>query len=168
VYPTVKRLFNEVLQISDASMKDLMLEAALFKKDDGLSYMVEVFLEMEKFLEKDLSNAAHFRSIYDKRIWPIARGAVLREVEELLPSQSSNEWFIADRKQLLESFLGLVPLLVFEVDHIVQLERVLTGLNVDARRLSSAAKSTPRTEGRVELHQGHTEAFQSKYEFISR
>lgn len=52
-HPSCKRLFTEVLGFSDASMKELIFEAVLFNKTDDLEYMRDVFLELEKFLEKD-------------------------------------------------------------------------------------------------------------------
>jgi hypothetical protein len=168
VYPANLRLFRDVLQIPNASIKHLLLEAVLFKKRDGLSYIKDIFIEIEKFLEKDITDSKNLQSIREKRIWPVNRDILRLDFDDLMSANVSGEWFIADRVPLRKSFNGIVPLLAFQVDDVGRMERVLKALGVEERRLSIAAKSVPKTEGPVEMHQGHTETFRSKFEFIAR
>jgi hypothetical protein len=168
VYPANLRLFRYVLQIPDASIKHLLLEAVRFKKRDDLSYIIDIFLEIEKFLGKDITDSRSLQSAREGRIWPISQGILSPDFDDLMSANVSSEWFIADRVALRESFNGIIPLLAFQVNDIGRMERVLKALGVEERRLSIAAKSVPETEGSVEMHQGHTEAFRSKFGFISR
>jgi hypothetical protein len=166
IYPSCKRLFTEVLGVSDASMKELIFEAVLFKKTDDLEYMRDVFLELEKFLEKDETYTVRLQPLNGKEIWPVTETMGPGEFEEVLSTKA--DWFIADTEPLRESFTGIVPLLAFATDDIGRMERLMDGLEMDNKRLSRATKSVPKTEGRVALHLEHTKAFQSKYEFIAR
>jgi hypothetical protein len=166
IYPSCKRLFTETLGISDASMRDLIFEAVLFKKTDGLEYMRDVFLELEKFLEKDETYTIRLQSLNGKAIWPVTETSEPGEFGEVLSTKA--DWFIADTEPLRESFTGIIPLLAFATDDIGGMERLMNGLEMDGKRLSRATKSVPKTEGRVALHREHTEAFQSKYDFIAR
>jgi hypothetical protein len=152
VYPANLRLFTDVLQIPDASMKHLVLEAALFKKRDSLSYIRDIFLEIDKFLEKDITDSKSLQSIRGESIWPVSRGILRPDFDDLMSANASSEWFIADRVPLRHSFSGIVPLLAFDVDGIGRMERVLEALEVEERRLSIAVKSVPKTEGPVEIH----------------
>lgn len=166
IYPSCKRLFTEVLGVSDASMKELMLEAVLFNRNDELEYMRDVFLELEKFIEKDETYTVRLHSLNGKEIWPVKETVEPGDFEAVLSAKV--DWFIADTEPLRESFTGIVPLLAFATDDIGRMERLMNGLEMDKKRLSRAVKSVPKTEGQVTLHRQHTKAFQSKYEFIAR
>jgi hypothetical protein len=166
IYPSCKRLFTEVLGVSDASMKELLLEIRLFKKTDELRYMCDVFLELEKFLEKDETYTVQIHTLNGKAIWPVKESLGEEEFDHILSTGA--DWFIADTEPLRESFEGIVPLLAFATDDIARMERVMDGLAMHTKRLSRVAKSVPRTEGRVAYHPEHTNALKSKYEFIAR
>jgi hypothetical protein len=51
IYISNRRLFCDLLDIKNAQIEDLVSEATLFRRDDFLSHIVEVFLVMEKFLK---------------------------------------------------------------------------------------------------------------------
>jgi hypothetical protein len=166
IYPSCKRLFTEALGVSDASMRELLLEIRLFKKTDELRYMCDVFLELEKFLENDELYTIHVNSIKGNAIWPVKESLGEEEFDHIL--STSADWFIADTEPLRQSFEGIVPLLAFATDDIARMERLIGGLAMHTKRLSHVAKSVPRTEGRVAFHLEHTNALKSKYDFIAR
>lgn len=125
VYPANLRLFRYVLQIPDASIKHLLLEAVRFRKRDGLSYIIDIFLEIEKFLKKDITDSMSLQSAREGRIWPVSQDILSPDFDDLMSANVSSEWFIADRVALRESFNGIVPLLAFQVNDIGRMERVL-------------------------------------------
>jgi hypothetical protein len=147
-------------------MRDLIFEAVMFKMKDPLHYMRDVYVELEKFLEKDKTYTTRLQSLAQKEVWPITDSGDPDSFDQLM--STSKPWFIADTVPLRMSFTGIVPLLAFSTDDISQMERILNGLEMDKKRLSLATKSIPRTEGKVERHREHTAMFQSKYEFIAR
>jgi len=166
IYPSCKRLFTEVLGVSDASMTELLLEIRLFKNTDELRYMCDVFLELEKFLEKDEAYTFRIHTLNGKVIWPVK--VRLGEEEFDYIESTGAVWFIADTEQLRKSFEGLVPLLAFATDDIARMERVMNGLAMHTKRLSRVAKSIPTPVGLVAYHPEHTKALKSKYESIAR
>lgn len=165
-YPSCKRLFTDVLHVNDASMKDLIFEAVMFKKNDPLYYMRDIFLELEKFLEKDETYTVRLQSLVQKDCWPITDSGGLETFDELMSTDKT--WFIADTMPLRMSFHGIIPLLAFSTDDISQLEHLVNYMQLGHRRLTLAAKSVPRTDGKVAHHRAYTALFQSKYEFIAR
>jgi hypothetical protein len=69
---------------------------------------------------------------------------------------------------LEKSFRGRVPLLAFSIEHILQMERLLKALGLEARKLSKAAKGVPVTQGSVNLHQANMDSLRVKADFILR
>jgi hypothetical protein len=114
--PSCKRLFTEVLGVSDASMKEIIFEAVLFKKTDDLGYMRDIFLELEKFLEKDETYTVRLQSLNGKEIGPVTETMGPGEFEEVLSTKADR--FIADTQPLHESFTSIIPLLAFATDDI--------------------------------------------------
>ena len=166
IYPSCARLFTDVLKVPDTSMKDLIFEAILFKKTEELDYMRDIYLELEKFLEKDKTYTVRLQSLNGNDIWPVTNNMEPGKFDQMLSAEA--EWFIADTVPLHDSFLGIVPLLAFSTDEIARMERLVAGLEMDKKRLTRATKSIPKTGGQVALHPEHTSAFQSKFEFIAR
>lgn len=166
IYPSCKRLFTDALEVPDASMRELMSEAVCFQKQDGLEYIRSILLELEKFLVKDETYTVRLTALSNEAIWPVREDMETEEFDEIVSTDSS--WFIPDTKPLQESFYGKVPLLAFPTDDISQMERLITYMELDNRRLSRAVQSIPRTQGRVCPDRGNTATLQSKYEFIAR
>ena len=145
---------------------DLVTEAVKFQRGTDLSYMLRIFLEMEKFLQKDASALKGSLSRLRQPIYPTRNNELDRGYSEL--RYGSWPWYIADRHHLNESFRGKVHLLAFTVEQILQMPRLLKALGWDARRLSKAAKSVPVTQGSVHLHQEYMASLRSKANFILR
>jgi len=166
VYPSCKRLLTEVIGVADATMRDLIMETMMFNRNDEIAYMSAVFLELEKFVEKDKTYTATLQSLVRSKVWPVTKSAEPDEFDEIMSGQA--EWFIADTNPLRKAFGGIVPLLAFLPDSISQMERIIHSLEYDQRRLTRAAKSFPKVNGAETRSQNLTAIFQSKYEFISR
>lgn len=66
------------------------------------------------------------------------------------------------------TFAGVVPLLEIKVDDLLQMDQILTALDLKGRFLSRSARSVPRTKGVVEYRKDITHEFRSKVEFIIR
>ncbi|KAK3690295.1 hypothetical protein B0T22DRAFT_441704 [Podospora appendiculata] len=145
-----------------------------FDLDDHLGYIRAILLEIDNCMQKDETYTHPLTA-------PVARGMLLpvitdsdtatadtfgQKFDSLLTPGS--ELFIADSKPLLDSFIGLVPLLAFGIDDTSRMKRLIHGLGMDARCLSQAHASVPKTSGTVEFDRHLTEWFQSRYEFIAR
>jgi len=167
LYPGIRRLFTDILGITDASMRVLMLEASCFKMRDDLGYIRDILLELDKFLEKDRTYTSQVGPLKSKKIWPVVQSEVHGEFGHLMTA-TEDEWFIPDREPLKECFSNIVPLFALQPNDIDKMERLLKGLELDGRLLSRAAMSVPRTSGTVSYHAGHTEDFRSRYEFMAR
>lgn len=170
-YPSCQKFFVDILGVADAGIEELVFEAMQFAAQDDISFMRRVLFEIEKCLEEDDTQAKRLGGLTRGQIWPVTRTADnvghFGETFETL-STSQSELFIADRVPLLQSFLGLVPLVAFDIDVTAQMKRLIHGLNMDDNRLSRAVDSLPRTHGRVRFDQQLTDWFQARYQFMSR
>lgn len=171
IYPSNRRLFCDILGVKDVRIENLVNEVAKFQRGTDLSYMSRIFLEMEKFLQKD-SRALepHVARLRGQRIYPTRNNELDRGYSQLQYGNpwSNYQWFIADRRHLNESFRGKVQLLAFSVEQIIQMPYLLRALGCDGRRLSKAAKSVPVTKGSVNLHQEYIASLRPKAHFILR
>lgn len=56
-----------------------------------------------------------------------------------LSLEQSHSWFIADRKELFDSFVGKVPLLALKIEHIHKLKKTFENFGLNALKLSLCA-----------------------------
>ncbi|KAK3323250.1 hypothetical protein B0T19DRAFT_462713 [Cercophora scortea] len=171
VYPSCVRLFAEVLEIKDASMLDIMWEATRFELDDHLGHIRAIFLEIDTCMQTDATYTHKLDTLAQANTLPVIKDTATADnlghkFDSLL--KPGSELFIADTKPLLDSFIGLVPLLAFGTDDIPRMKRLIHGLGMNARYLSRAHTSVPKTSGPVEFDGHLTGWFQLRYEFIAR
>lgn len=167
VYPSCQRLFRDFFLIADAGIADLAREAKHLCVGDPLSYIKALFLEIEKYLEKDETTTA-VDSLQTHSIWPVYTSEHEEDWDTLCCAKSMSSWFVADRTHLLESFRGVVPLLAFQVDDVLKMPLLIRKLGGDKRRLTRAATSIALTVGTTRLHPACQTDLRSRADFIAR
>jgi hypothetical protein len=168
IYPANKKLFCDILKISNAGAADLVREAKCFQNGDKLQDIKDLFLEMEKILQDDESETA-FRALFWSAIFPVRNVAAETGYNQLMRHDPlTPHWFIADRVHLEESFKGKVPLLAFTVEDVSRMTRLLRKLGVEGRKLTKAAKSIPTTQGNATPDRAYKESLLVKIDFILR
>ena len=168
VYTSCHRLLTGIAGLCDASMRELVREVLSFAASDPVDYMRAIFAELDKFLEKDKTYTLHLEPIAKRAIWPISNTEDLDKVDRLISVSGDMDWYIADTELHRESFAGIVPLLSFPNDGIQRIERIINSLDLEQRRLSRCATSTPRVVGRPQFSQVHTQSLKAKAEFLTR
>lgn len=81
---------------------------------------------------------------------------------------NQEKWVIADRRDLLERFRGIVPILAFTVQEVGQISRLLKALGLENRKLSSFAKQRAVARGRVLFNSPYSNLLRAKARFIIR
>jgi hypothetical protein len=155
------------LNVEDASIDTLVLEAKSIARPADIAYITEIFLELDKYLQHDNPEEA-VHSLRDAKIFPIRQHAPMGEYDYLRKGISSNDWFIADRRHLEESFKGKIPLLALTINDIGEMKRLFKALNVEWRKLTNAAKAVPTIVGSSVINQEYTDLFRTKVDAILR
>jgi len=170
IYPSCQRLFDEILDLENAGMPQFLSEAKRFEIDDSIEYIRSIFFQIENCMKEEANHTEKLSKTTRDKIIPVTDTATAetfgQSFNRLLTPGS--EFFIADTKHMLSSFVGLVPLLAFGVDDLAKMKRLLQGLQMNPKRLGRAAQSLPRTTGKGELHRKWTEWFQARFEFMAR
>jgi hypothetical protein len=167
IYPACKRLFCDILGLSNAQASDFVREARALKTLDSLEDIKDLFLEMEKFLQEDETESS-FGLLRSNCIFPIRNIGTASGYTDLRRTEYPPNWFIADRVHLEESFRGRIPLLAFSVEDVSRMTRLLKKLGVEGRKLTKAARSIPTTRGAVSPDEVYKDSLLGKVDFILR
>jgi len=84
----------------------------------------------------------------------------------MLEALSSDNWFIADRAHLRESFQGKLPLLAFTIKDLEDMKDLLHALRLDDHRLSARVETQCHPLGRISMHLAYTETLRARAIFI--
>jgi hypothetical protein len=169
-YPLNAKLFRNILGLRNCEVRHLIAEVQLFQPNFSLQYIALVFLALNSHIKPDEPTRG-IESLCDKEVFPI------RNSNKLTPTGYDGlvhgngdvvEWFIADRAHFAKSFIGLIPLLAFDIDVALEMEALLKALGFKNRMLSQAARVVAVTEAPVELHLQYTKLLRSKTDFFIR
>jgi hypothetical protein len=176
IYSSKRTLFCDMLGIPDAHIKHLIYEAEHFQESDDLQYRAQVFQALDSVIRsQDTEEGGELRwkeveSLRLLKIFPIRRPETSAEnsYDYVTGDQTDQAWFIADRVHLETNFRGVIPLLAFDVEKILSMDRLLQVLGFDDRKLSKAAKEIAVAEGPVQRHIEYTSLLRVKSVFIIR
>ncbi|KAL2408478.1 hypothetical protein ABEF93_003919 [Exophiala dermatitidis] len=140
IYPSCQRLFRDFFLVPDATVSDVVREVKFMNLGDPLTYILSLFLQLEKHLEQDEISTA-VDSLLTHAIWPIYTTKDAGDWDFLGCAKSSTPWFIADRAHLLDSFQGIVPLLAFGVEDVLKMPLLIQKLGAERRKLTRAVIS---------------------------
>ncbi|RYP44608.1 hypothetical protein DL768_008929 [Monosporascus sp. mg162] len=132
----LKRLQHEVEQ---------MEHTELDKSRQTLQYIGQLFLEisgeMRQHNESPKLRSQQYESFMKYHMLPIRLPGSQDSFDKLLPASADEEWFIADREHLLDSFGEEIPLLALDIRDVNDASGLLSLLGLDARRLSHKARA---------------------------
>lgn len=145
----------------------MILAAETFQLGFPLQYIVLVLLALNERLQPD-DDPIELRQLSHKEVFPIRRLSRPSPTgyDDLVSCKV--DWFIADRKHFAYSFIGVVPLLSFDIDRAIEIDTLLERLGLNNRKLSQAAKVHAVTEAPVELHLRYTNVLRKKVDFFIR
>lgn len=173
MYPGCETLFHKVLGIKNFTTVNLADEAALLEVGDDLQHIHELFLEIQKQVEKfEPQHARLIKRLTKIPMFPIIgpgrRHDNFLPYDELVAVNSNTLWFIADRRELYESFIGRVPLLAFNMEQFEQLKNLFDKFGLERARLGRCATSKPSSGTRAEYKHSRSLYFRNRAEFILR
>ncbi|ORX95880.1 hypothetical protein BCR34DRAFT_187331 [Clohesyomyces aquaticus] len=166
VYPQQLQLFCNILGLRDAEIEHLVKEICQVRTLDQLSYITDLFLELEKMI-KDDTPEYEVASLRSRHVLPV-KTANGPGFQHLFSPMTGSQWYIPDRPQLEVSFRGKVPLLAFTTSEVSKLKRLVKLLHLETRKLSNCAVGTARTEGRTRPFQEWTNSLRAKASCILR
>ncbi|KAI0530079.1 hypothetical protein GGR58DRAFT_494730 [Xylaria digitata] len=170
LYPNNAQLFKNILRHTRANLEVLVSEVEQITVSTPISWITQIFKEINKTLCSKKYEAMELHrldSLISMKVFPVKEGDTEAGFENLCSGTADIEWYIADRPHLQQSFHGVVYLLAFTVEDVLEIMPLITALKLGSRLLSKRAVSTLKTEGNVQLHVGHTTAFREKSKFIS-
>ena len=169
LYPSCERLFRNILGLPGLSIEHLLFEFQYFQQGDPLSYVKELFIHLDDFIKRvNRSYPLKATPLSTLNVYPIRETDKQPEYDLLGSISSGAKWYIADRPHLLESFTGILPLLAFDTETNLLLQKLFTKLGLDNRFLSHCSEENALTKGEVALHQEFTNVMRSKVEFMMR
>lgn len=167
-YPRSARLFR-YLKASDGA---------------GVSEMVQKLMRITKDIQKltDPCNIVYVLGRISQAVSAMSEGGGINIVKDLrtvpvfpvttdgilyqLQSCKDSDWFIADRLDLFDSFMGIVPLLGIPPSEFKGMEPLFQALGLESKALSSRVTTKTFPQGRVKLLADDTGLFQSRAPFI--
>ena len=167
LYPDSKRLFSSLLGLENVSLRHIIRETLQFNRNDKISYISEVFFELEKYLT-DGTPPSETTKLPEHPIFPVTKSEDWSVFENLLGANSRHTWWIADTTQLLNSFKGIIPLLAIDVQGVGKLARLFKAAKVDLRKLSHAVAGIAEVSGFVSTWPDKTSSLRSKANSILR
>ncbi|KAI1735424.1 hypothetical protein F4680DRAFT_435200 [Xylaria scruposa] len=170
IYPGNAKLFKNVLEYLDANFEVLVAEVKQTTISTPISWIAQIFKEINKRLyaeKQETEELNHLCSLISMRVFPINEGNANVAFESLYSGTGKMEWYIADRLHLKQSFHGVVNLLAFTVEEIIEIMPLITALKLDSRLLSKRAVPAPQLVGNVQLLTGYTKTFHEKSKYIS-
>lgn len=95
-------------------------------------------------------------------VFPVTTDAISYQLQ----SCEDSDWFIADRLDLLDSFMGTIPLLGIPPSELKGMLPLFRALGLESRTLSSNVMTKISPQGRVKLLAEDTRFFRSRALFI--
>lgn len=169
VYPGSAQLFR-TLQSSTRLDVNEMIERLLFLcvgfSRDLIPSLIKSLSQLSKGVAglSSLGVAKTLESLRSKPIFPVSMGLSL-SLPELRSSQDQN-WYIADRPYLRDSFVGKVPLLDIPAHEAEQMEDLFNCLGLCSRKLSLCVITKTGPKGPIKLRFADTTLLQSRAPFF--
>jgi hypothetical protein len=170
IYPSCEKLFCKILGIRDTQIAPLLAQANTIGPSSQLQDIVQLFIRIDQTLTALNSPEAYksVQSLYSSSIFPILINESESSFDHLSTGDKPGGFWVADRRDLLDSFRGIVPLLAFKVEEVGQMSRLLKVLGLETRKLSSAAKVMSIARGRVLYNGAYSSLLRARAKFIIR
>lgn len=125
-------------------MDTFVAEARSITPDDQPENILQVLRKINELLDDSPKAVELVRSLRDCAIFPVDR----KGARQLTLLSLADEWFVADNQRLARMFQGKIPLLVWQIEDIRQLENLVRTLEVDQHFLSQNVRRNARIVGR--------------------
>lgn len=168
-YPSSAFLFRAIFATL-SNIGKLTLDLIATKEEVNIGPKLEGFLRLNRALRTRGSEDAK-EALKPLRKWvpifPVIRKSNGKNYDELAPlNPEFPPWFIADRHQLRDSFIGRVPLLAFAPEELELIDELLKILDLDSRRLSRLVKSQASPWGKPKRSKAYTTSLRERVRFI--
>lgn len=169
LYPRSAHLFRTLQATDSLGVDDIIGRLTLLStgfSNDSLPSLVKSLAQLSKAIASlaSLGVASTLDSLESKSIFPVSIGASSSSPE--LRSPQDQNWYIADRPQLRDSFLGKVPLLDVPAYEADQMEDLFSCLGLCSRKLSVCVTTRKDLKGSVKLRAADTTILQSRAPFF--
>jgi hypothetical protein len=174
VYPQNETLFCTILRLKNLEIGHLLHEMKHFRDDEGLDYVEYIFNWLNEYRNRvdgstHHQNAPQIREIARQRIFPVAQnGKGPKGYDSLEDGKAASPWFISDRKDFEDSFMGKVPLLAFGWETNQKFKGLFATMGLGSRVLSASAKDSPVVGGFRTHHRAYTKLLRRKVDFMVR
>ncbi|MCJ1475543.1 hypothetical protein MMC13_004206 [Lambiella insularis] len=161
IWPECERFFRYSLQVGNATLSMVVDEIKNFSWTINTSEVEDLkslLLTVAEF-QLDGFKSSKVKELGIEACLPVRSPEARTGIRIVNSAQS---FFIADRKYLHDCFDNKIPLLDFSVDEVQKLEKVLSLLNLDSKRLSVVVKEECRVAGSAQLDSKLTEKFKGK------
>lgn len=169
VYPRSAKLFR-VLQAADGLGVHELTKGLVSLSADPSESLVPSLIESLCQLSKAIAPMSYFgavrqlESLISSPIFPVIAGNSSLASE--LRSSRDQNWYIADRPHLRQSFIGKVALLDIPAAVADQMEDLFNCLGLGPRKMSLCVTTTTYPKGPVKLRASDTKLLQSRAPFF--
>ncbi|KAH8882092.1 hypothetical protein GQ53DRAFT_847849 [Thozetella sp. PMI_491] len=141
VDPAVDRykLFREILGIGNVSLETFGIEAQALTVGDDLGRICALLESISRDFAEQRSDSPRIFPFTKCNMLPVRRAGADSGYTHLVSALGADEWFIADRPALRETFGKKIDLLAIEPDKIGRINSLVERLELKHRLLSSRA-----------------------------
>lgn len=169
VYPRSAELFQTLQDADGLEVEEIvagLISLSTAFSDDLLPSLIKSLGQLSKTVASlsVLGVGIPLKSIASMQIFPVSVGDPSCPTK--LRSSKDQNWYIADRPQLRESFKGKVPLLEVPAHEADQMEDLLKRLGLCSRKLSICVTTNTCAKGQIKLRAADTTILQSRAPFF--
>ncbi|OJJ46186.1 hypothetical protein ASPZODRAFT_2071477 [Penicilliopsis zonata CBS 506.65] len=170
IWPGHHKLFHKALEIKNADIGTLVVEAQTITSRDTTDYIAQIFCAISEKLEQSDESREVVKGLQDHEIFPVKLYDQVSDssIPDFKLCRLNDVWFIADNTLLYKKFLGSLPFLAFDVDQLTNMTCIIDTIDLNGRRLSKVAVKTPITKGEKVPSQTYSDLLYPRWEFIAR
>jgi len=169
-YPACATLFYNLLGTDALNISGLVVAAktapATADLSDRLKFLTRISRAIQMKTPEEVKGELSSLSAWVP-FFPILKNRSDRQYDELAPlNPQFPPWFIADRHNLRDSFLGHVPLLAYAPEDLEGIDPFLMALGLEGRKLSRLVKVMTKPAGKPKVNKQYTLSLREKAPFI--
>lgn len=166
-YPTCKVLLRSLLIAEDSAFAPVVASATFISKSMKICDISQICRELNRVVQglgrKNALKA--IRPLISHPMFPVMNSQ--REYGfDYLAQVSDTTVYIADRSDLLDSFRGIVPLLAFAKEDLLDMQELLSIMEVKWPRLQEIVQSETRSRGRKSAHYDYTAHLKARSTYL--
>ena len=166
-YPTCKVLLRSLLIAEDGALAPVVASATFISESMKLCDISQICRELNQGIQGlSRKNALNtIRPLISHPMFPVINSQ--REYGfDYLAQVSDTTVYIADRNDLSDSFRGIVPLLAFAREDLLEMQELLSIMKVKWPRLQEIVRSETRPRGRKSVHYDYTAYLKARSNYL--